>query len=213
MGISKYIVFEGPDLAGKTTVAKEIKAWLASEHDTDAVYAQQPGSTALGSHLRHIIKHEERIKIGKETEAMVFVLDQMAFVENIALAAIDSGKWILSDRSNFISGLVYQVLNGVEASRLEGFHAVIPTPKIDIIFLLHAPMEKIASRARNRDKKWDRYESDYSFMVRVFAAYDRLLDEHRDRLAKVASSCILIDAARDTSVVLEEIKEHLSKLL
>lgn len=213
MGISKYIAFEGPDLVGKTTVAKEIKTWLCNEHGIDSVYAQQPGSTALGTHLRHIIKHEERIEIGLETEAMLFALDQMAFVENIALAAIDSGKWILSDRNNYVSGLIYQVINGVRASRLDEFYAVVPTPKIDVIFLLTASREKVAPRASSREKKWDRYESNTEFMARVFAAYDKLLDDHQDRLARIASSCVLIDASRDIPIVLEEIKEHLFRLL
>lgn len=213
MGISKYIVFEGPDLVGKTTVAKEIRTWLHNEHETDSVYAQQPGSTALGAHLRHIIKHEERIEIGLETEAMLFALDQMAFIENIALAAIDSGKWIISDRNNYISGLIYQTINGVKASRLDEFYSVVPTPKIDVVFLLNASREKVAPRASSREKKWDRYESNTEFMTKVFAAYDRLLDEHRDRLAQITSSCVLIDAARDIPVVLEEIKKHLFRLL
>jgi len=213
MNPSKYVVFEGPDLAGKTTVAKEVKLWLCKEHGIDSVYAPQPGSTALGAHLRHVIKHEERIEIGLETEAMLFALDQMAFVENIALAAIDSGKWILSDRNNFVSALVYQTINGVKASRLDGFYATIPTPKIDTIFLLQVQQEKIAPRASSREKKWDRYESNTEFMAKVFDAYDRLQEEHHDRLSRIARNCIPIDATRDVQVVLEEIKEHLFKLL
>ena len=210
----RYIVFEGPDLVGKTTMANMAREWLAKEYEIDSIYAQQPGSTNLGRQLRHIIKHEQRIEIGRETEALVFVLDQMAFVENMALGAIDGGKWIISDRNNNISGLVYQVLNGVDPSRLNEFYSIVPTPKIDLIFVLQADSSIMVSRAKERgDEEWDRYESNADFMRRVYAAYDNLLESHRDRIADISKSCIYVDANRGIQEVFVDIKDYLAKLL
>jgi dTMP kinase len=213
MTLGRYIVIEGPDLVGKTTIARMVQDWLAGE-GIDGVYAPQPGSTNLGEQLRHIIKHEQRIAIGKETEALVFVLDQMAFVENIALGALDGGKWVISDRNNYISGLIYQVLNGVEATRLDEFYSIVQTPKVDVVFILHADPSALAERAKKRDdKRWDRYESNPEFMDRVHSAYKKLLDNHGNRLANMSSSCIEIDANMAVEEVFSEIKTYLTKLL
>jgi len=213
MTTGRYIVFEGPDLVGKTTMAKMAKSWLA-DYKIDSVYAQQPGSTNLGGQLRHIIKHEQRIEIGKETEALVFVLDQMAFVENIALGAIDSGKWIMSDRNNYLSALVYQVLNGVPASRLDEFYSIVPSPKIDLVFVLSADPSILAARAKARgDDRWDRYESNADFMRRVYTAYDEICDSHADRIGAISNNCVCLDANRDIEEVFEDIKTYLTKLL
>jgi dTMP kinase len=208
----RYIAFEGPDLVGKTTQANLLRAWLLEEHGIDSIYAQQPGATNLGSQLRHIVKHEKRIEIGTETEAMIFVLDQMAFVENIARGALDAGKWIVSDRSNNISGLVYQVLHGVKPSRLDEFYSVVPSPRFDIVFLLRADPEKLIPRTRD-DPKWDRYESNKDFMNKVYSAYDSLLDDHGDRIAKIARECVCIDASKTVDEVFSEVKNHLLQLL
>jgi dTMP kinase len=209
----RYICLEGPDLVGKTTMASRIKAWLA-EVGIESRVAPQPGSTNLGVQLRHIIKHDKRIAIGKETEAMVFVLDQMAFVENILTEAQENGTWIISDRNNYISGLIYQVLNGVAPERLDHFYSVIHAPKIDMIFLLRAPSTTLKERAAKRGTDgWDRYESNLEFMERVYKAYEDLMEENTMRLSFVADSCAPIDASGDEDAVFEQIEEELKKLL
>jgi dTMP kinase len=210
----RYICLEGPDLVGKTTMAERIQSWL-TEVGVESRIAPQPGSTNLGVQLRHIIKHDKRIAIGKETEAMVFVLDQMAFVENILLEARENGVWVISDRNNYISGLIYQVLNGVDPKRLDHFYSVIETPKMDMILLLQAPPPVLKDRVKKRcsPEKWDRYESNTDFMERVYAAYGRLLEEHLVRLSFIADSCMPIDASADEEAVFAQIEEQLKKLL
>jgi len=212
--IGRYIVFEGPDLVGKTTVAEMTRSWLLDEHGIDSVYAQQPGSTSLGQQLRHIIKHERRMAIGLETEAMVFVLDQMAFVENIALGALDGGKWIISDRNNNISALVYQALKGVKPSRIDEFYATVPSPQADVAFLLYANPKVLTLRAKNRgDEQWDRYESNKDFMASVYAAYDSILGDHGERIRRIAKDHVRLDAAEPIEQVFSKVKSYLSKLL
>lgn len=213
MKTGKYVVFEGPDLVGKTTMAQMVKTWLDDKHNIESFYAQQPGSTNLGKQLRHIVKHEQRIEIGLETEALMFVLDQMAFVENIAIETLNSGKWIISDRNNYISGLVYQTLNGVSPSRIDNFYAIIPTPPIDIVFVLRAD-KSIASRAKNRDSDaWDRYENNKDFMDKVYEAYNNLWLAHGLRINRIAKECVYINADRSIEEVFIEIINHLVKLL
>jgi dTMP kinase len=213
MSKGRYICFEGGDLTGKTTMAHEVKGWLLSQGIVSKV-APQPGSTQLGEHLRHIVKHEKRILIGNETEALIFVLDHMAFVENILREALDEGIWILSDRNNYVSALVYQTLNGVDPDRLDEFYSIIPTPKLDVIFLLDAPLDALASRAEQRnDGKWDRYESNPGFMKKVYDSYVKLDKDHLARLSKIADSVCRIDAEGDQSTVFGRIKDHLTGLL
>ena len=208
----RYICLEGPDCVGKSTMAKRIQAWLA-EIGIESIIAPQPGATALGQKLRQIIKHDDTINIGMETEAFVFVLDQMAFVEDLLVEAQKHGVWVISDRNNYISALVYQVLNGVDICRLDRFYSIVRSPKLDVTFLLQAPSSTLKNRIDRDSKRWDRYESNIAFMERVYDAYGNLMNDHRSRLSWISQRCVPINAAADEDAVFGQIEVELKKLL
>jgi dTMP kinase len=205
----RYICLEGGDSVGKSTQAELLNDWLLTK-GIEPILAPQPGATKFGSLLRQMVKHETDLQ-GLETEAMVFVLDHMSFVENVLLDALGRGAWVVSDRNDHISGMVYQVLNGVDPDRLDSFYSMVPTPKIDVVFLMHAPVSVLKTRADERgDTRWDRYESNSAFLERVYHRYNTLIDDHSDRLCKITNSCVSIDASAKIGNILDEIKSHLS---
>lgn len=213
----KYVVLEGTDLSGKSTMVQLIHAWL-SERNIPSIVAAQPGSTELGALLRQVVKHDKKIKIGKRSEAMMFALDHMAFCEEILNKTIDSGTWVISDRHDYISAMVYQALNGVDIGWLASLYtAMNDAPEVDAIFILHAPLDVLAKRAEKRnDGKWDRYESNTEFMKRVHDRYENLAPS----LNSGMSGSILghpqifsyIDASLDKDKVFASIVEHLKRL-
>lgn len=178
----KYIVLEGPDLVGKSTMAQMVSGWLKSK-DIKSIVAPQPGATDLGEKIRAIVKHDRGITLGQETEALMFVLDHMSFVETVLSKKLDEGIWVISDRHNFISALVYQVLNGVNPYRLEQFYSIFECcPRADMLLLLSATKQELKNRAPNRPQTWDRYENNNDFMDKVVDAYENLTSTHGRRI-------------------------------
>jgi len=202
-----YICFEGPDLVGKSTIARQVNEWLTNA-GIKSIIAPQPGATPLGNRLREILKHDKDIKLGKETEAMMFVLDHMAFIENVLPNALSNG-WILSDRCNPISALVYQTLNGIQPKRLEQLYSIINSPLIDTLFIMNATKEVLRQRASERPEKWDRYESNSSYMDNVRQAYVNLIESHTNYLYKLANRIIYIDANQTIDQVFKTVTDKL----
>jgi dTMP kinase len=207
----RYYIIEGPDLVGKSTVADRLGRWLY-ERQIKHIITPQPGATRLGGRLRQIIKHDKEITLGTETEAMMFVLDHLAFVEDLLYGQRE--EWIISDRNNYISALVYQALRGVNISRLDLFYSIVPTTKADGIFILNASEKNLAVRAKQRPEVWDRYESNAKFMKAVHETYATLAKDHYGRLqAMLAPEGVIaeIDANADIDTVMKEVINIIDK--
>ena len=179
----KYLCIEGPDCVGKSSIASRIQEWLKTK-GIESIVAPQPGATELGQKIRAIVKRDKDIKLGRETEAMMFVLDHMSFVENVLVDSLNNGVWVISDRHNYISALVYQVLCGVDPDRLREFYSLFQdAPKVDAMLILKTSVDELAKRAAKRnDTRWDRYENDDEFTLNVIAAYNSITKIHGDRM-------------------------------
>ncbi len=211
----RYYIFEGGDLTGKSTMAHMTQEWL-TERGIKSVIAPQPGSTELGQKLRKMVKHDKSLDLGKETEAMIFVLDHLSFVETKLNKWLEEGMWVISDRNDHISGSVYQVLNGIDPDRLDALYSVVNTPKADGIFILKTSPEVLMKRAEERDDgNWDRYESNHEFMGKVYDTYDKLLTSSNKvkKMVKDDGFCLYIDADHSIPQVFSVIMTALNKRL
>jgi len=209
----RYIIYEGIDLSGKSTMARMCSDWLR-ESGIKSIVAPQPGSTYLGKQLREIVKHDQSIKLGKITEGMIFALDHISFVETVLVETLNSGCWVLSDRHDFMSGLIYQVLNGVDPNTLKTLYSVANAPMADVMFILKASKDSLKVRAQKRaDSKWDRYESNLAFMEKVREEYSQLLEKHKSCVDMISLRSLYINADKNVDEVFESIKTNLLTLI
>jgi len=213
----KYYIFEGGDLTGKSTMAKMVAEWL-TEQGVKSVVAPQPGATEVGQKLRQMVKRDKTLELGKETEAMIFVLDHLSFVETKLNKLLGDGISVISDRNDHISGSVYQVINGIDSDRLDTFYSIVNTPKTDGIFVMRASPDVLKDRAGVRDgDNWDRYESNREFMDKVYSAYDYLLEgdsgNRINSMVKEDGFCCYVDADRTIPQVFSEVITIISKQL
>ncbi len=221
----KFIVFEGADSVGKSTIAKMIVEWL-KEQGIEAIYTKHPGSTDVGGELRKISKHSHS-KIPPITEALINAAANNAFIEQVLIPALDRGAWVIGDRCNYISSLVYQVASGVTLTCLDRIHdATHPNPpKIDMLFILRAPKEEVERRRTERNLiGYDRYEESPDYMSNVSAAYEVLANAHRDRLNKFVKTtrggsgdptpmAFYIDAGKKKGEVFDLVSESIKGIL
>lgn len=107
-----YIVVEGVDGCGKSTISKLICEWLEKEYGQTVLYTREPGSSLNGFNVRDILLSKK--EVNARALELLFEADR---AEHTALVKklLSEGKWIISDRS-YISGLVYSEACGQSLS-------------------------------------------------------------------------------------------------
>lgn len=134
-----YIVFEGIDGSGKSTMSMYAYEYLCKELGPDKViHTRHPGSTPIGQEIRKLIKHGN-VDIDRTTEQMLMTCDHSAFVQTILKPALDEGKIVIADRSNIISGMVYGSAGNADVDMWMNIAKVVPTPPINGLFLFRCP--------------------------------------------------------------------------
>jgi dTMP kinase len=101
-----FIVFEGIDGSGKSTLSKKLFSYLQT-HNTPCILTKEPGATALKMPLYeqlHILSHYEH---KEKIQYLLFAAERALHIETIIQPALLQGKIVISDR--FIdSSRVYQ---------------------------------------------------------------------------------------------------------
>jgi len=225
----KYIIIEGIDGSGKTTMSERLEMWLADQ-DVPSRYTRHPGATSFGGEIRRLTKEYDLDPI---TEALLFAVDNSAFTHQILRPNLADGTWIIADRSNFISSLAYQIASGCSIDDLDRVHDAIPSPpKADLLIILRANPDVVKSRVMGRggvgkDRFEQKMNEDRTYFSKVAKAYDMMLDEpnkeFQHRLSKFVNlttttphpvpRCLGIDANRSEDEVFASIVETVKPLL
>jgi dTMP kinase len=100
----KFISIEGPDGAGKSTLAAGLRDALSSK-GFDCVLTREPGAGSLGPAIRTILLEGEGMD--SWTEVFLFLADRRQHVEGVIRPTLEAGKWVICDRYAD-STIVYQ---------------------------------------------------------------------------------------------------------
>jgi dTMP kinase len=100
-----YIAFEGIEGAGKSTVAQRVGERLEAE-GLRVVRVREPGGTTAGEAIRQILLSRD-LAPAPWTEALLFAAARAQLANEVVGPALDTGAWVLSDRSVY-SSLAYQ---------------------------------------------------------------------------------------------------------
>ncbi len=66
-----FIALEGPDGSGKSTIMELIIKYF-NEQNIDFISTREPGGTAIGEEIRHIILDKKNKNMAAETEALLY---------------------------------------------------------------------------------------------------------------------------------------------
>lgn len=107
-----FIVVEGIDGSGSTTQAQRLVAAL-ERAGVPAMFTCEPSSGNVGALIREALGHRLRDAAGQPvaldwvTLALLFAADRADHVHRSVLPALQSGRWVVSDRYD-LSSLAYQ---------------------------------------------------------------------------------------------------------
>ncbi|QJC35987.1 dTMP kinase [Enterobacteriaceae endosymbiont of Donacia cincticornis] len=107
MKYTKFIVVEGINGSGKSTICNYILKLLNKLHIYNVIKIHEPGSTPVAEKLRNIIKFSTGEIFSYKTELLLIYAARLQLLDNIIRPNINK-NWILSDRYD-LSTYAYQI--------------------------------------------------------------------------------------------------------
>ncbi|MBE8735669.1 dTMP kinase [Aeromonas veronii] len=204
--MSKFIVIEGLEGAGKSSAVRYVTDYL-QRHGIDRIECtREPGGTPLAERMRAIVKevHDERLTI--EAELLLMYASRVQLVETRIKPALVDGVWVVGDRHDLSSQAYQGGGRGIDAQLIGAIkQAVLGNFKPDLTLYLDIDPALGLQRARHRGEL-DRIELEQlSFFERTRTRYLEL--------AAKDDSIVVIDAAQTPEQVKTSIELALDHYL
>ena len=184
----KFIVFEGPDGSGKTTILNNVNEILISKgYKTNLL--REPGGTFISEKIRDIIIDNENINMDAKTEALLFAASRAQLVSEKIKPLIDAGEIILCDRF-VLSSLTYQGVGrglGIEEIKTINDFATGGL-KADLTVFFNIDYKEALIRKR-KNFTADRLENEeFEFHKKIFDAYLDMAKLYQDEICEIDAS-------------------------
>ena len=161
-----FIVLEGIDGAGKTTVAKKIVGLFIS-NGISALYTYEPYT----KDLTELLKKYGRL-LGGVMETLLMAADRFYHINEVIKPALSLGKVVVSDRY-YYSSVAYQGAKGVETSWIKTVNKFALKP--DVAIYIDVPPDLGLKRKANSSTRLEYMESDLDMIKNVRAIYKDLV--------------------------------------
>ena len=182
-----FITFEGPECAGKTTQIRLLAKYFKDIGRT-ALVTREPGGTAVGEEIRHIVKHHiGDTAVTDEAEVLLFGASRAQHIGKVIQPVLYRGDIVICDRfvdsttayQGYARGLNMEFINSLNQFAVCG---CMP----DITILLDLTAEESMERSRNREETLlieDRIESErLDFHKRVRDGFLKIATSNPERI-------------------------------
>lgn len=199
-----FIVLEGSDGSGKSTIAKKIGDYY-KDKGRDIEFTREPGGTKISEKVRDLILDNNNTEMNYRTEALLYAAARAQLVSEKIKPWLNEGKIVISERYVY-SSLVYQGIGrglGVdEVKKINDF--AIDGLKPDMVLMLDVNPEKALNRKLNINGG-DRLENeDISFHKEVYEGYKKLVP--------LFPEIKVINAERKIDEIFNEIKKIINSI-
>lgn len=203
-----FIVFEGGEGSGKSTMIDKVYEWLR-ECNYDCIKTREPGGISIAEQIRQVILNKENTDMDSRTEALLYTAARRQHLVEKVIPALENGQVVLCDR--FLdSSLAYQgFARGIgidEIYEINKFAIGDCMPDISILFDIspEVGMERINKNSQREVNRLDLESLDFHNKVRK--GYDIVYKNNKDRMVK-------INAEEPIDKVFDNVKNIISNLL
>jgi dTMP kinase len=204
----KFITFEGPEGAGKTTIIQMLEQSLR-KIGYPVLLTREPGGIKIAEEIRHVILNPENTKMDPRTEALLYAAARRQHLTERVIPALGEGQIILCDR--FLdSSLAYQGfargLGMKEVYQINQF-AINGTMPHLTFYLDIDPEIGLRRINQNQEREINRLDLEkLDFHYKVREGYLILLKMFPERIH-------LVDASKSVNEVYEEIYNKIKTYL
>ena len=192
-----FISIDGGDGAGKSTQLRRLADWLASAGHA-VVTCCDPGSTALGEAVRHLLLHRTEVAIDRVSEMLLYMAARAQLTAEVIRPALKRDAMVLCDRY-LLANVVYQGYGGgldLETIRQVG-HVATGGLLPDLSIVLDLPAEAAAARLCGTLDRMERQGATFHARVREGFLAEAARDPER---------IVVVDAAKNIEEVAAAIR-------
>ena len=201
--MSKFIVFEGMDGTGKSTVSRKIETWL-KENSHKVLLTKEPGGSPIGKKVRDIVLYNT--SCNELTDILLFMVSRNEHIYRTIKPALEKDTMVLCDRYVY-SSLVYQGLMNGKFDYVYNLHKQLDILfEPDLLLIFKADPQVTVQRLSNGDK-FEMHDKDY---------FDKVQKHYLNDIPKyVSDKCQLeiIDANFDEEAVFLQVKEKIENMI
>lgn len=199
-----FIVLEGPDGSGKSTMAEMIGDYY-KKAGREIIFTREPGGTKISEQIRGIILDNNNSEMAYTTEALLYAASRAQHVAEFIKPNLEDGKVVISERYVY-SSIVYQGIGrnlGIQKVR-EINDFAINGLKPDLVLFFDIDPEKALNRKLSKGDS-DRLENEkLEFHKNVYEGYKNIM-EYYDEI-------ISIDADKSSDELFDDIKNIINNL-
>ncbi|NMH58671.1 dTMP kinase [Alteromonas ponticola] len=201
----KFIVVEGLEGAGKSSVIRLIKETLAAQK-IDSISTREPGGTPMAEAIRECVKHNWVEDVAVETELLLMYAARLQLLNNTIKPSLANDVWVVGDRHDLSTqayqgggrGVSNEVLASLREMTLKGF-------KPDLTIYMDVDPQEGLKRARGRGEL-DRIEqAGMDFFKRTRKRYLELVADD--------PAIVMVDANQEMQQVHNKVKNVLLRYL
>lgn len=203
-----FLVFEGVDGSGKTTLIQSLSKILKKK-GTSFVITREPGGTEVGQEIRTLLLKKRRMPPPlPAVETLLYYADRKQHVDQVIQPALKRGEWVLSDRY-WASTSAFQCGGRGEDEDFVNLlkEKICGACQPDLWILLDLPIEQSLKRLnKSSSHELDRFEVESKeFHQRIRDYYLKLSRENQKKW-------LILNATQSSEQILSALLNQLKKI-